>query len=200
MWGEVMLRQYGVKDGQRCGADLPITVEALRDVSVRAYVRDELARDAAHLGIPFPDDPVVLCWLAYPTHLEPADQPLVWAAWDDPTPPYPSWIDSADAHALVLDRPDALRAAEAWPTPTWWHHWHPTAAWRQAAREKGITAVLVGGPANGRHLRAPRHQTVELPTTGPRGWASVLYHRDPEPSGLADDGTALWTYRHEVTP
>jgi hypothetical protein len=168
------------------------------------YVRAQLTAELARYAIPFPEDPVVLCWRAVPTESQPDSRPTVWPAWgakmtweigyvSDPPP----WAYAPTARLLVTGATAAFAACAEWPEHSWFFHWHPTARARDAARRHGITAQLVGGPASGQrfHLEALRPDIRVHSRTGWARFGEYVYTRDPEPSGLANDGTALWFYR-----
>lgn len=199
-----------MKDGQRFFLELPVSEQLLHDEWVGGagdFVRCDVTAELARHGIPWPEDAVVLCWQKHPFggEHEVTERPHVWFAWGRPAAARdvwhgdaadqpPRWAESPDAELLIVSWEQASRAVQAWPDPLWFHEWHPTAKARAAAKRVGITAVLVGGPGNGYRVRNPHPPRFELPVSGP-DWPSVIYVRDQEPTGIDDDGSALWFYR-----
>jgi hypothetical protein len=207
---------YDVLDGQRFAAQVPVADEVLGPEEwkqVGPVVRHELTKIVRAHGLPFVDDPVVLCWRHLPLSERSAqERPLLWLAWGAPgflpaaaaltldgvvdrAPSWLSWQPSGVALALVVSWSWGRKAQLAWPDPDWWHEWHPTAKARAAARSNGITAVLKDGPFQGRTFKVSAAMTPRLQTPPAGAGPPCTYLRDPEPEGIAPDGSALWGYR-----
>ncbi len=218
-----ILRHYALKDGQRWGYHEGFDRLTIEEhwPEVHLYHRERIERVFAREGIPFPEKPVVLCWERGELEIDSDTRPVIWPAWSDPSDQLtldlgpsshivftlPDWAFRPNGMLMLVDSRAAAWAASFWPSGRWYEYWHPTARLHRAAREVGVTALLVGGRLDGTTQRietalprlvvptAPPVGVIETPDGPLPRWGEDVYNRDPEPTAIAGDGSCLWCYR-----